>query len=135
MLFPEGHGLHPGHVDLGGRVRFFNLSTGAFVRARLPLFSDHCVLDSVDGVLLLQRDRDTAIRLLHPFTGDVAEFPPLTTLLPHVEPWLLGNKWGYLRDIHAACISVGADGVVKVMMSLVDDTYVPTNLPSERAFT
>ena len=76
MLFPEGHGLHPGHVDLGGRVRFFNLSTGAFVRARLPLFSDHCVLDSVDGVLL-QRDRDTAVRLLHPFTGDVAEFPPL----------------------------------------------------------
>jgi len=118
-LFPEGHGLHPGHGKLSGHVRFFNLSTGAFVRARLPLFSDHCVLDSVDGVLLLQRDRDTAIRLLHPFTGDVAEFPPLETLLPHVEPWLLGNKWGYLRDIHAACISVGADGVVKVMMSLV----------------
>ncbi|KAG2534181.1 hypothetical protein PVAP13_9NG032600 [Panicum virgatum] len=118
MLFPEGHGLYPGHGKLGGYVHFFNLSTGAFVRVRLPFFRDHCVLDSVDGILLLQRDQDTAIRLLHPFTGDIAEFPPLETLLPHVDPWLRGNKWNYLRSICAACISVGADGVVKVMMSL-----------------
>ncbi|KAJ1286107.1 hypothetical protein BS78_03G328000 [Paspalum vaginatum] len=26
MLFPEGHGLYPGHPILGGYVRFFNLS-------------------------------------------------------------------------------------------------------------
>ncbi|PUZ37158.1 hypothetical protein GQ55_9G096200 [Panicum hallii var. hallii] len=65
---------------------------------------DHCILDSVDGILLLQRDQDTAIRLLHPFTGDIAEFPPLETSC-HI-------------NIGAACISVGADGAVKVMMSL-----------------
>jgi len=118
MLFPEGHGLYPGHGKLGGCVRFFNLSTGAFVRVRLPLFRDHCALDSVDGILLLQRDQDTAIRLLHPFTGDIAELPPLETLLPHVDPWLRGNKWCYLRNNCVACISVGADGVVKAMMSL-----------------
>ena len=47
MLLPEGHGLHPGHDKLRGFVRFFNLSTGAFVRVHLPLFSDHCVLDSI----------------------------------------------------------------------------------------
>ncbi|RLN17503.1 hypothetical protein C2845_PM02G04380 [Panicum miliaceum] len=109
----RGPRLHPGHGKLGGYVRFFNLSTGAFVRVRLPLFRDHCVLDSVDGILLLQRDQDTAIRLLHPFTGDIAEFPPLETLLPYVNRWLPGNKWCYLRNIGAACISVGADGVVK----------------------
>ena len=103
MLFPEGHGLYPGHGKLGGCVRFFNLSTGAFVRVRLPLFRDHCVLDSVDGILLLQRDQDTAIRLLHPFTGDIAEFPPLETLLPYVDPWWPGNKWG-LSQKYLCCL-------------------------------
>jgi hypothetical protein len=81
MMMPEGHGLHPGHTKLRGFIRFVNLSTGAIVRSKLLLFSNHCVLDSVDGLLLMQRDKDTAIRLLHPFTGDTAELPPLITLL------------------------------------------------------
>ncbi|RLN40763.1 hypothetical protein C2845_PM01G29470 [Panicum miliaceum] len=135
VLFPEGHGLYPGHGKLGGYVRFFNLSTGAFVRVRLSLFRDHCVLDSVDGILLLQRDQDTAIRLLHPFTCDIAEFPPLETLLPYVDPLLLGDKWKYLRNINAACISVGADGVVKLCYlwgSAMEDLKLP--LPFQGRF-
>uniref|UniRef100_A0A0E0H7U9 F-box domain-containing protein n=1 Tax=Oryza nivara TaxID=4536 RepID=A0A0E0H7U9_ORYNI len=72
MMLPEGNGLYPGHGKLRGFVRFFNLSTGAFVRLRLPIArDDHRILDSVDGILLLQRNRDTAVRLLHPFTGDI----------------------------------------------------------------
>jgi hypothetical protein len=87
MMLPEGHGLYPGHGKLRGRVRFFNLvDAGTFVRVRLDLFKDHCVLDSVDGLLWLHRDKDTAIRLLHPFTGDMADLPPLSTLHPHVDP-------------------------------------------------
>ncbi|XP_044318595.1 uncharacterized protein [Triticum aestivum] len=84
MMLPEGHGLYPGHDKLQGLVRFFNLSTGAFVRVHLPLLSDHSVLDSIDGILLLQRDHDTVVRLLHPFTGDILGFPPLKTLLSSV---------------------------------------------------
>ncbi|KAF8762576.1 hypothetical protein HU200_009304 [Digitaria exilis] len=42
MVLPEGHGLHPGHGKLH--------------------FKDHCILDSIDGILLLQRDHDTAVR-------------------------------------------------------------------------
>jgi hypothetical protein len=80
MMFPEGRGLYPGHPDLGDHIRFFNLDSGAFVRARLPLFEDHSVLDSINGLLLLQRDDDTAIRLLNPFTHDIVDFPPLNTL-------------------------------------------------------
>uniref|UniRef100_A0A0E0NNP8 F-box domain-containing protein n=1 Tax=Oryza rufipogon TaxID=4529 RepID=A0A0E0NNP8_ORYRU len=116
MLLPEGHGLYPGHGKLRGFVRFFNLSTGAFVRVHLPLFRDHCVLDSVDGILLLQRDHDTAIRLLHPFTGDILDFPPLETLLRYVSSKLVGDKWNYLRRIGAASINVSADQVVSLMM-------------------
>ncbi|CAO2207285.1 unnamed protein product [Urochloa humidicola] len=116
MLFPEGHGLHPGHGKLGGFVRFFNLSTGDFVRVQLPIFRDHCVLDSIDGILLLQRDHDTVARLLNPFTGDILDFPPLETLLRYVNPSFLGNKWYYIRSIGAASINVSADGVVSVMI-------------------
>ncbi|KAF8674381.1 hypothetical protein HU200_048212 [Digitaria exilis] len=51
MMLPEGHGLYPG--------------------VHLPLLDDHAILDSIDGLLVLHRDYDTAVRLLHPFTGDV----------------------------------------------------------------
>ncbi|RLN16778.1 hypothetical protein C2845_PM02G03330 [Panicum miliaceum] len=83
-MLPEGDGLYPGHPDLRGHVRFFNLDTGAFVRVRIPLFEDHYVLDCYEGLLVLQRDHDTAIRLLHPFTGHVLDLPPLSTLLPQM---------------------------------------------------
>jgi hypothetical protein len=80
MMFAEGHGLYPGHENLCEHVRFLNLDSGIFVRVRLPLFTDHCVLDSVEGLLVLQRDEDTAIRLLNPFTGDIVELPTLMSI-------------------------------------------------------
>ncbi|XP_066323777.1 uncharacterized protein [Miscanthus floridulus] len=125
MMLPEGHcqrwavntrGLHPGHGKLRGYVRFFNLSTGAFVRVKLPLFKDHYVLYSVDDILLLRREHDTAIRLLHAFTGDTADFPPLETLSRYVRCRSEGEMWHFLRKICGASISVGADELVRVMM-------------------
>ncbi|CAM0905496.1 unnamed protein product [Alopecurus aequalis] len=79
-MFPEGSGLHPGHPALGGYIRFLNIYTGIFIRVHLPCFEDHSVLDCPDGLLLLQRNKDASICLLHPFTGDAAEFPPLASL-------------------------------------------------------
>ncbi|XP_066330973.1 uncharacterized protein [Miscanthus floridulus] len=84
MMLPEGHGLHPGHPHLRGYIRFLNLDTGTFVRAHLPLFSNHCAVDSVDGLLVLLRDQDSAVRLVHPFTGDIVELPLLATVLPQL---------------------------------------------------
>ncbi|RCV31870.1 hypothetical protein SETIT_6G212600v2, partial [Setaria italica] len=98
--------LYPDHSKLHGFVRFFNLSTGDFVRIHLPLFRDHCVLDSIDGILLLHRDHDTAIRLLNPFTGDILDFPPLETLLRYVSPTIIA----------AASINVSLDEVVPIMI-------------------
>ncbi|XBI59388.1 hypothetical protein VPH35_040466 [Triticum aestivum] len=120
MMLPEGHGLYPGHEKLQGFVPFFNLSTGAFVRVHLPLLSDHCVLDSIDGILLLLRDHDTVVRLLHPFTGDILGFPPLKTHLSSVigstsleSKW---HKWCNIKNINAAAMNVGADEVVSLMI-------------------
>ncbi|KAF8705738.1 hypothetical protein HU200_030940 [Digitaria exilis] len=133
MMLPEGHGLYPGHPHLGGYVRFFNLSTGVFVRVHLPLLHDHIVLDSTDGLLLLLHHDDdhghgTGIRLLHPFTGDVAELPPLLTLLPQIEPearYLNMTQDRKLRrirflfeDISAAVTVSGDRSTINVMLFL-----------------
>ncbi|KAI5003107.1 hypothetical protein ZWY2020_027757 [Hordeum vulgare] len=124
MMLPEGHGVYPGHRKLRGYVRFFNLDTGTFVRVKLPLFSSHCALDSVDGLLLLQRDEDTGIRLVHPFTGDIAELPPLATLLPQVQndPSVPRGRpsdpywwWSFVRYCVCATVSCSA-GAITVML-------------------
>ncbi|XP_025791568.1 uncharacterized protein LOC112872717 [Panicum hallii] len=124
-MLPEGDGLYPGHPDLRGQVRFFNLDTGAFVRVRIPLFEDHCVLDCYEGLLVLQRDHDTAIRLLHPFTGDVLDLPPLSTLLPQMHEELhhlsAQEKLPYLRSLSTT--ATFSDGVVTVMLALSSTIY------------
>ncbi|OEL33928.1 hypothetical protein BAE44_0005056, partial [Dichanthelium oligosanthes] len=118
-MLPEGHGLYPGHPDLRGSVRFFNLSTGAFVRVHLPLLDDHVILDSVDGLLLLHRDHDTAIRLLHPLTGDIAELPPLESLLPQMEPGDYSERRKRSRLMRViASIAVSSTGAITVMLAL-----------------
>uniref|UniRef100_A0A453HTQ7 KIB1-4 beta-propeller domain-containing protein n=1 Tax=Aegilops tauschii subsp. strangulata TaxID=200361 RepID=A0A453HTQ7_AEGTS len=122
MMLPEGHGLYPSHASLRGYIHFFNLDTGKFVRVKLPVFNDHCVLDSAEGLLVMQRDEDTAIRLFHPFTGDVVDLPPLVTLVPHINPDLPGafhpmQKFHYLRGVCAA-FSVSATGAITIMLAL-----------------
>jgi hypothetical protein len=121
MMLPEGDGLHPGHGKLRGYIRFFNLSTCVIVRVLLPLFRNHCILDSVDGLLLLQRDEDTVIRLLHPFTGDIVDLPPLATLMRLPGANLnVRRTWTYFRKIGATSVSVSAGGVITVMIVLHD---------------
>ncbi|KAL6613738.1 hypothetical protein ACP70R_036008 [Stipagrostis hirtigluma subsp. patula] len=121
MMLPEGHGLYPGHPGLRGCVRFFNLSTGAFARAHLPLLHDHVILDSVDGLLLLHHDHDTAVRLLHPFTGDITDLPPLDSLMPQIQPhhicYGLEDKGSILRSV-CAVVAVSATGTINVVLAL-----------------
>jgi hypothetical protein len=131
-MFPEGRGLYPGHPELGDYIRFFNLDSGVFVRVRIPLFKNHCILDSIHGLLLLQRDQDTAIRLLHPFTGDIIELPRLTTLAslkPEGAPFPL--ELDSLRCI-STCASFVA-GAVTVLLTLNRYEYaaVATSLDTQ----
>ncbi|XP_047068633.1 uncharacterized protein LOC124676634 [Lolium rigidum] len=121
MMFPEGGGLYPGHPALLGYVRFFNISTGTFVRVRLPCFRNHSVLDCPNGLLLLQHNESTAIRLLHPFTGDVILLPPLFSIFPQLAK--LGcfvseyDKIQNLRFVYAS-VSVNLGGTVTIMLAL-----------------
>lgn len=121
MMLPEGGGLYPGHPALLGYVRFFNLSTGTFVRVRLPCFRSHSVLDCPDGLLLLRHNKTTAIRLLHPFTGDVVLFPPLSSIFPQLAK--LGrfisdfDKIQHTRFVRPS-VSVNLAGTVSMMLGL-----------------
>ncbi|VAH75739.1 unnamed protein product [Triticum turgidum subsp. durum] len=122
MMLPEGHGLHPGHYKLGGFVRFLNLDTGTLVRVKLPLFKNHCILDSVNGLLLLQRDEDSAILLLNPFTSDITELPPLSTLLTQVvkqSEITVGLCYCYLlKHGMSTAVFCNNDGTTTVMIIL-----------------
>ena len=76
--------------------------------------------NTYQGLLVLQRDSDTAIRLLHPFTGDLVDLPPLSTLLPqmHEDDGLhhlsAQEKLPYLRCLYTT--ATFSDGVVTVML-------------------
>ncbi|CAL5001002.1 unnamed protein product [Urochloa decumbens] len=138
MMLPEGHGLRPGHPDLRGYIRFLNLDTGTLVRAHLPLFSDHCAIDSVDGLLLLLGEEDSAVRLLHPFTGDIAELPPLATILPQLGPLLRNCPAPYkirrLADVVSASVSFSA-GAITVMLALHEVHHVAFATTLDRQWT
>ncbi|KAF8731807.1 hypothetical protein HU200_015746 [Digitaria exilis] len=123
MMLPEGHCLYPGHPDLHGHARFLNLDTGASVLTKIPLLEDHLAIDSVDGLLLLQGDQylQGTVRLLHPFTGDIVDLPPLATLLPQ-----LGDSMSCCPVLYRikklaseVCASASfKDGVITVMLAL-----------------
>ncbi|TVU22616.1 hypothetical protein EJB05_32327, partial [Eragrostis curvula] len=128
-MLPEGFNLYPGHTRLRGRVRFLNLRTGALASVHTPLFKNHFAMDYVDGLLLLHRDHDMAVRLLHPFTGDVVELPSLATLRPQLYALFAHDPveraytkeiefLQFMRKIVAAVSFSPDDGVVTAMLAL-----------------
>lgn len=130
MLFPEGFGQFPGHRAHGFHARFFDLSAaGPLVRVPLPELENHRVLDSPDGLLLLHRNRDNAVRLLHPFTRDIAEFPDINCLAHQLHDLEYGeynfNSWlhyfpRYLTEALTLCaaVNVASTGAVTLMLAL-----------------
>jgi hypothetical protein len=142
MLLPEGHYLYPGHPNLHGYVRFLNLDTGTLVRIQILLLGDHCAIDSVDGLLLLLRDSDQegTVRLLHPFTGDITELPPLGTLLPQpqVDSCIPDGPTPYrIRQLaRFVCASVSFKaGAMTIMLALHDVWRVAYATSQDRQWT
>ncbi|KAL6847471.1 hypothetical protein ACP4OV_023324 [Aristida adscensionis] len=142
MLLPEGHGLWPGRPELSGRVRFLNLDTGTLARPRIPLLATHCAIDSVDGLLLLLPwepflQDDAPVLLLHPFTGDAVQLPPLATLLPQMDAYDLGPYKITRLTGRGVCASLSFDaaGVMTVMLSLHMKSRVAFATSMDRQWT
>lgn len=98
-------------------------------RVPLPELENHRVLDSPDGLLLLHRNRDNAVRLLHPFTRDIAEFPDINCLAHQLHDLEYGeynfNSWlhyipRYLNEALTLCaaVNVASTGAVTLMLAL-----------------
>ncbi|XP_044321188.1 uncharacterized protein [Triticum aestivum] len=124
MMLPEGHGLHPAAA---GKKRFFNLSTGVFVRHQLPLLVDHLVLCPVEGLLLLQQGRHghgNTLLLLHPFTGDVAELPSVASLKRCLRAHLNPHGTYAWHVDKMASLSVSAHGIPNIMIAILDFSCV-----------
>jgi hypothetical protein len=143
MMLPEGHCLYPGHPDLRGYIRFLNLDMGTLVRVRIPLLGvgGHCAIDSVDGLLLLLRDSDPdqegIVCLLHPFTSDIAELPPLGTLLPQLGS-LMPNcpaPYRFRRLTRVVCASVSFRAAAMAIMLALHEVkrvaYATTSLDQQ----
>ncbi|KAI5009471.1 hypothetical protein ZWY2020_011608 [Hordeum vulgare] len=123
MVLPDGHGLHP--KDNKGKKRFFSLSTGVSVCPRLP--DDYRVLDSVDGILLLQRRQGQgSIRLLNPFTGDIAELPPLGSVVSDSELHLSSHEISshVVPGGVVTSVTVSLDGAAVVMIWILEFSRV-----------
>ncbi|TVU02709.1 hypothetical protein EJB05_51779, partial [Eragrostis curvula] len=137
MMLPEGDGLYPGHPKLHDYIRLLNLDTGSLVRVQVLMLKDHCILDSLDGLLVLQRDHDTAILLLHPFTGDILELPPLSTLVPVMDEGLstlsVKKQLSFLRSVFTAGTFV--DGAVTVMLAFPRLFNVAFATPHDQRWT
>ncbi|KAF8731806.1 hypothetical protein HU200_015745 [Digitaria exilis] len=87
------------------------------------LLEDHLAIDSVDGLLLLLGDQYQRgiVRLLHPFTGDIVDLPPLATLLPQLGDSMSCCPVLYRIKNLASRVCASAsfkDGVITVMLAL-----------------
>ncbi|XBI22688.1 hypothetical protein VPH35_063680 [Triticum aestivum] len=59
-----------------GRRLFVNVSTGRFLRRRVPMLDDHRLLEASDGLLILKEKKSPrTICVLEPFTGSVLRTP------------------------------------------------------------
>jgi hypothetical protein len=88
------------------------------VRAWLPIFQDHYVLDFVDGLVLLLHEKDDIVRLLNPLTGDTADLPPLKAPVS----WSSGSRYLMcFREVGATSVTVSLDGLITVMIVLLQE--------------
>ncbi|KAM3299257.1 hypothetical protein ACQJBY_040644 [Aegilops geniculata] len=121
MVLPEGHGLDP---DDKGKRRLFSLSTGVSVCPRLP--DDYRILDSVDGILLLQRRQrqhdQGSICLFNPFTGDIGELPPLGSVVSDSKLHLSSHEISthVVPGGVVTSLTVSSDGAAAVMIWLLE---------------
>ncbi|KAF7030248.1 hypothetical protein CFC21_041835 [Triticum aestivum] len=70
----DGDAVRP---DDACEIVFFHTRTARRLRVLLPELRQHRIVGFTDGLLILVHKRTTEVRVLHPFTRVVVDFPPL----------------------------------------------------------
>ncbi|KAF7080851.1 hypothetical protein CFC21_084871 [Triticum aestivum] len=93
----DGDAVRP---DDACEIAFFHTRTARRLRVPLPELRRHRVVGFTDGLVVLLHERTIAVRVLHPFTCDAVDFPPLLTMYLQVV-----RQKASLLDMNAAVCS------------------------------
>ena len=80
---PHGWFPLPNRGEPPSRRRLVHATARARVRVHHQIFSTSHLLSVADGLLVMCDEATSTVRLLHPFTGALAEFPDITDVRPH----------------------------------------------------
>uniref|UniRef100_A0ACD5WR43 Uncharacterized protein n=1 Tax=Avena sativa TaxID=4498 RepID=A0ACD5WR43_AVESA len=97
----DGDAVRP---DDACQITFFHCKTARSLRVHLPELQRHRIIGFTDGLVILLHRRDTTIRVLHPFTRVVVDFPSLVPVYHQ----LIKNANCLLRMNAAVCTSVSS---------------------------
>ncbi|KAE8821641.1 hypothetical protein D1007_00425 [Hordeum vulgare] len=93
-------------------IIFFHTRTAKRLRVPLPELRQHRIVGFTDGLVILMHNLTTTVRVLHPFTHDAVDFPPLVTIYCQV----VGHKASVLDINVAVCSSASsAESIVVVV--------------------
>jgi hypothetical protein len=70
--------LCDGDGEAPDEITFFHTGTARRLRVALPELRRHRIVGFTDGLVILLNKRTTAVRVIHPFTGDAVDLPPST---------------------------------------------------------
>uniref|UniRef100_A0ACD5WJK8 Uncharacterized protein n=1 Tax=Avena sativa TaxID=4498 RepID=A0ACD5WJK8_AVESA len=104
----DGDAVRP---DDACQITFFHCKTARSLRVHLPELQRHRIIGFTDGLVILLHKRDTTIRVLHPFTRVVVDFPSLVPVYHQ----LIKNANCLLRMNAAVCTSVSSTTSITVV--------------------
>ncbi|CAM0870365.1 unnamed protein product [Alopecurus aequalis] len=104
----DGDAVRP---DDACQITYFHCKTARSLRVRLPQLQRHRIVGFTDGLVILLHKRDTTIRVLHPFTGVVVDFPSLVPVYHQ----LVKNRNSMLHMNAAVCTSVSSTTSIAVV--------------------
>ncbi|XBH92421.1 hypothetical protein VPH35_083550 [Triticum aestivum] len=104
----DGDAVRP---DDACQITFFQNRTARCLRVRLPELQRHRIVGFTDGLVILLHKQNTTIRVLHPFTRVVVDFPSLVPVYQK----LTRNRNCVLRMNAAVCSSVSSTTSIVVV--------------------
>uniref|UniRef100_A0A8I6YYC6 KIB1-4 beta-propeller domain-containing protein n=1 Tax=Hordeum vulgare subsp. vulgare TaxID=112509 RepID=A0A8I6YYC6_HORVV len=105
----DGDAVRP---DDACEIVFFHTRTARRLRVPLPELRRHRIVAFTDGLVILMHKLTTAVRVLHSFTHDAVDFPPLVAMYHEV----VRQKASLLDMNTAVCSSASSADSISVVV-------------------